>query len=89
MTRSSGFTDRPYPEAGQLPVEEFLSHWWTGEKSVADDAPNADFTCTVHEEVVHHVVELTMPLSGDRLSDWFGLPGGRHMLCVASLWVGV
>jgi hypothetical protein len=63
------FTDRPYREAGQLPIEEFLSHWWGGENSFADDPPNADFTCTVNGEVVNHVVELTMPLLvGDELT---------------------
>ena len=63
------FTDRPYREAGQIPTEVFLALWDEDENSFADDPPNAAFTCTVNEEVVNHVVELTMPLLvGDELT---------------------
>ena len=61
--RTGWFTDRPYREAGQIPTEEFLTLWDEGEKSFADDPPNADFTCTFGGEVVNYVVELQTPFS--------------------------
>ena len=61
------FTDRPYRVAGQVPTEEFVLLWSEG--SMANDPPNADFTCTVDGEVVNYVVELTSArLDGDELT---------------------
>ena len=55
------FTDRPYRKAGQVSTEEFLSNWDEGDNPFSEEAPNADFTCTVDGEVVNFIVELSSP----------------------------
>ena len=67
--KTTWFTDRPYRVAGQLPTAEFLSFWDEGENSFSEDAPTADFTCTIDEKVVNYVVELNSPsMAGGDLS---------------------
>ena len=56
------FSDRPYRMAGQVSTQEFVSNWDEGDNSFSEDAPNADFTCTVDGKVVNFVVELSSPI---------------------------
>ena len=60
-SQTGWFTDRPYRKAGQVPTQEFLSNWDEGDNPFSEDAPNADFTCTVDGEVVNFIVELSSP----------------------------
>ena len=48
--------------AGQVSTQEFVSNWDEGDNSFSEDAPNADFTCTVDGKVVNFVVELSSPI---------------------------
>ena len=70
MSAQTGwFADRPYRMAGQVSTQDFLSNWDEGENPFSEDAPNANFTCTVDNEVVNFVVELSSPsMAGHDLS---------------------
>ena len=60
-SETAWFTNRPYRYAGQITAEKFLLLWDDGEDSFASDPPNGAFTCTIDDEVVNYVVELTSP----------------------------
>ena len=63
QTLVTWFADRPYRDAGQMTVEEFLSLFsLPGRNSFTADPPNADLTCSSVGDPVNYVVTLTEPV---------------------------
>ena len=59
------FSDRPYRLTGHVPTEEFVAQWGQGDKSFAEDPPNA-LLSLFEQDTVNDVVVI---LSDPELSD--------------------